>query len=565
MNKQKPLQYKSIAQSIILVLSQMAIAEAAELQPNIPRPESPATLPRAVPKTDVLPEQSQQPLKAEKSLKVLVKSVEFSGNEVISNAELESVVAPYINQELDLSGLNEAVAAVRNHYRNKGYLLTQTYLPQQDINNGNVKIAVLEGKLGNISANSVEGLKQERLQGMLNRGIRAGEVISEQNVIRNVILVNALPGLNLTTNISPGAELGTSNVNIDLTTEKRIMGFLSANTFGNPFTGREVIQGGVAVNNIAGVGDQLSINARTSTNGGQKTAGASYTTPINDYATLLNVGYHFVEYHLGKAFKPLGAEGDAHYFNVGLDHALVRDTRKGLNVRLGGQYKDIDDDVRNPPTNNRREITSFDVGLQGDWINALGTTLYQAGINFNAGEVDIRYAAQKLLDSTTTKTDGRFSKWNLSVSRVQYFNPTTIWTLNADYQKANQNLDNVEKFAIGAINRWRAYSELPSQADTGWMLGTELRKNWAVESEVARKWAKTLSPYFFYDLGKGKINEDKVTNNNEVRSQLLGVGVDLAMENNWNLGLVLSEQKRRLEGSSQETEARFWGQLGKRF
>ncbi len=560
------LAQKIIAQSVILVLGQISLAHAApDIQPNIPRPEAPSTLPKALPKTDVLPDQKDSVLKADKNLKVVVKSVEFSGNTEISTDDLQSVVAAYLNQELDMSGLNEVVAAVRSHYRNKGYLLSQVYLPAQDINNGNVKIAVLEGKLGALNSTGAEALKKGFIDGMLNRGIQSGAVISEQNIIRNVILVNGLPGLNATTNISPGAEIGSSNVNVDLSPEKRLLGFLGVNTYGNPFTGREMVQGGVAINNLVGVGDQLSINGRLSTNGGQKSAGLNYVTPINSAATLLNLGYNFVEYRLGKQFQSLGAEGDAHYINVGLDHALIRDTRKGLNVRVGGQYKVIDDDVASFAVNNRRDIANIDVGLQGDWINASGTTLYQAGLNLTSGEVDIKDAAQKIVDSNTVRTDGRFTKWNLSTTRVQYLTPTTVWTINADYQKANQNLDNVEKFALGAINRWRQYAELPSQADTGWMLGTELRNTWAVQNEAARKWAQTLSPYAFYDFGKGEINENELTNNNQVRSQLLGVGVDLAMENNWNFGLVLTEQKRKLEGSNQETESRFWGQLIKRF
>ena len=48
-------------------------------------------------------------------------------------------------QDLDFNGLNDAASRIQRYYRERGYFLAVAYLPQQEIKDGIVEIAVLEG------------------------------------------------------------------------------------------------------------------------------------------------------------------------------------------------------------------------------------------------------------------------------------------------------------------------------------------------------------------------------------------------------------------------------------
>jgi len=119
------------------------------LQQQAPRqelPVSPSTapvLPQVAPPKPALP--------AGTKVNVTVKDFRFSGNTVFTAAELREQVREFIGKTLDFNGLNDAASRVQRHYRERGYFLAVAYLPQQEIREGIVEIAVLEGRLGQIN------------------------------------------------------------------------------------------------------------------------------------------------------------------------------------------------------------------------------------------------------------------------------------------------------------------------------------------------------------------------------------------------------------------------------
>ena len=156
-------------------------------------------------------------------------------------------------------------------------------------------------------------------------------------------------------------------------------------------------------------------------------------------------------------------------------------------------------------------------------------------------------------------------KWNLTSTRTQIFENGFNWVVRADYQGTNNNLDIAERFGIGAINRWRQFSEMPSQADQGWMVGTDLRKTIALSNPTITKWLQGITPFAFYDIGRGKLNHDPLSSDNTVKSNHIGAGVDLQLVGQWVLSTTVSRQKRDLEGAGSDSESRIWGQLRKSF
>ena len=82
--------------------------------------------------------------------KVLIKTVRITGNIVIGTAELEPIIQSYVGKELDLSELEKIAQTITEEYQRRGYTLARAYVPEQEINNGVVEIAVLEGRVGQI-------------------------------------------------------------------------------------------------------------------------------------------------------------------------------------------------------------------------------------------------------------------------------------------------------------------------------------------------------------------------------------------------------------------------------
>ncbi len=566
----KQLKRIGLLQLLALGYTSQALAGGVSLpdiQQNLPRPVLPEPRPiLQVPAETPVPEKKQK----KSSLKIVVKEFKFSGNKQFSDEVLAAQLAHLTGHEIGMRELNEAVGTVRNYYRQRGYMLTQVYLPTQDLQKTTeaeavVELSILEGTLGDVKAEAGEGLDQAYFQSLSEYGLNKGDVLNERNLVRNIMVMNGLPGIQVTSQLNPGEAVGSSDVAVAVEPRiPRVTGFVSANNYGNRYTNRETLGFGVAVNNLRGRGDQLAVVGKVSRDEGQRSLSSLYFTPVGDAGTIMNLAYSYVDYKLGGEFKQFDASGDAHYFYGSLEHPLLRETKKGVAFKVGGNYKILDDDV-GTSINNRRDISSLELGLVGDWINDIGSVAYQWSFLVTGGNVSYKDGAAKANDKNQLDTQGSFIKWNWTSSRTQVFENGVNWIVRADYQGAGNNLDIAERFAIGAINRWRQYSEIPSQADQGWMVGTDVRRTFVSSAADVTPYIQSVTPFAFYDAGRGKLNHDPIGSSNYVRSNTVGVGTDIQFPGQWILTTTYTQQKRDLDGAASNTEYQLWGQLRKNF
>ena len=533
---------------------------------DIPRAEPPRGLPSTAPATikkQVKP--AYQPIDSDKLVTLAVQEFTFSGNQSFASEELSALLIDYKKRDIGFKALNQATKRITAFYRNNGYFLAQAYLPTQDIEQGAVEIAIIEGKLGALSLSDTEAFDAAFMKNMAAYRLGANDTVSEHNLIRNVTLLNSLPGTRATAQLNPSDTVGGTDIEVTMQPLPRWQGYIGANTYGNRFTAREVVLAGARLNNPAGRGDQLSLDLKRSNNNGQRGLNLGYITPIHESGTLFNVGYNYVDYKLGGTFKALDAFGESQYFNISLDQPIVRDAQKGLSARLTTSYKVMNDEVSTVSLQNRRNIIAAEFGLFGDWLNAAGNVSNQVGISVRTGKVMFKDDFAQALDATGAKTKGGFVKYNLNATRLQYFESGVSIALRADYQRASKNLDSVEKISTGGINRWRQFAELPSLADTGFVIGAELRKKIPANETLARLLLIDISPYGFIDFGRGKISQKSLTNNNHVKSIHSGLGLEATFKNDWIFSLSGSHQNRDFAGAGAENEARIWGQLRKYF
>jgi hemolysin activation/secretion protein len=83
---------------------------------------------------------------------VVLKVVEISGNTILDSASLLAELGEVAGKSFDIGGLNALAAKVEARYRAAGHPFTQAFLPPQDLNDGVLKISVIEGRYGSIRA-----------------------------------------------------------------------------------------------------------------------------------------------------------------------------------------------------------------------------------------------------------------------------------------------------------------------------------------------------------------------------------------------------------------------------
>jgi hypothetical protein len=83
-------------------------------------------------------------------------------------------------------------------------------------------------------------------------------VIAAAPLERGLLLMSDLPGVTVQSTLTPGQQVGTSDLLVDVDDARRVQGSIDADNEGNVYTGRVRIGGTLQVNDLLGIGDQFN-------------------------------------------------------------------------------------------------------------------------------------------------------------------------------------------------------------------------------------------------------------------------------------------------------------------
>ena len=75
-----------------------------------------------------------------------VTTIVLDGATRLDEATQKALSAPYLGRCLTLVDINSLIAAITNHYVERGYVTTRVYIPQQDLSSGRLELKIVEGR-----------------------------------------------------------------------------------------------------------------------------------------------------------------------------------------------------------------------------------------------------------------------------------------------------------------------------------------------------------------------------------------------------------------------------------
>jgi hemolysin activation/secretion protein len=517
-----------------------AFAQVAQVRPDAgqileqikERPPAPRPAP------DVLPpsEEYKPALSPTPGLKVKVSRFRISGNTIFSEAELLTAVTEFVGKELDIDGLNDAATRVRAYYRERGYFLAQAYLPRQEIREGVVEIAVIEGRVGKLELNMKPGvrLSESLLRDIIDAHLKTGEIITETGLERPLLLINDLPNAIVTSQISPSKTVGAADLTVNVDQAPDVVnGFVDFDNAGNRFVGEYRLGVSLAVNSPFSLGDQLSVRS-FATEERMLFTRLAYLLPVGPYGTRLGVSYTEFDYRLGKDFAdPLKDDAKAHGYgavwSIFAFHPIIRTRNTNLILQVAYEDKRLYDRKREPVDPDNTFITSTKLGVVGDYRDRLfGGGLNSYSFTITEGDFDIGVVSDLQFDQGATgrKAQGKFAKYNYDFRRLQRITDNTNLLLSVVGQRASKNLSSAEKFSLGGPSGVRAYPAGEAGGDSGWVFTGELR--YIVPEFKLRGGDVTLSG--FYDMGFVRLNKNTLpTGDTQNERTLAGYGLGLSV------------------------------------
>jgi len=412
-------------------------------------------------------------------VKVLVKGFHFSGFEGLAEeTELQKIAADAIGQELSFAQLQQLASRVTNYLKKeKGYLLARAYLPQQDVTEGTVEIAIIAGRLEGKAVIDMTGdsrIKPDILEGIAARAVSSNEALRLAKLERAVLLINDLPGLSAKASIEQGETSGTSQVIINVSEGRLIDTAVNMDNYGDRYTG--CIRGGaqLSVNDPWGLGDQLSLNLNKAQRLNQ--ARIDYGLPLGRTGLNGSLYYSYLNYKIGQEMEILDAKGTAQSIGASVIYPVIRSRRVGLWTTLGLDRAHLKDEALDAATGDRK-VLSAKAGFSSNIYDGFGGGgMTASSLNLYYGNIDLSgLKIAKDYDEAGPDTAGGYWRAAYSIARLQRLTKQMSFFISARGQFSEDNLDSSQKFILGGPTGVRAYPVGEASGDDGHMMTAEVR------------------------------------------------------------------------------------------
>jgi len=523
----------------------------------------PAPVPQKwVPKIEI--KQDKAPVKPESDgIKINVKRLQVAGAQAYSEAELIAVTEFKPGSELTLSGLRAMATKIAGYYHRHGYFVAQAYLPAQDIKNGVVTIAVIEGHYGKIKLNNEANLSGSLLNSHFTE-LKSGDPVIYIPLENSLLLLSDVPGVKVKSTMVPGSSLGASDLIVDVMPGKRVTGAVDADNAGNLYTGRYRVGATVNVNNLTGHGDVASLRAMTS-GSGMHYARAAYQMQLAKATG--GIAYSYLDYELGHEFESLQAHGTVKTASLFGSYPLIRSRNNNLYAGLAYDDKTIQDKVDSIPSVTDKSIHVLMGSLYGDHADSLGGGGFNHySLTWSFGELDIETPAVRALNEATVRSNGHYNKLGFNASRLQRITESISLYAGINGQLASKNLDVSEKMELGGMYAVRAYPEGEAYADEGYVLHLEARKQLPQFSEEQHSQVQLIG---FVDTGSVKVNKETgswATPPNRRTLSGAGIGINWSENNNFTVRTYYAFKLGNEDATSApDKSGRFWIQVVKYF
>ncbi|MFZ3153413.1 ShlB/FhaC/HecB family hemolysin secretion/activation protein [Pseudomonas sp.] len=507
-------------------------------------------------------EQTQVPATpADESAKIQVNSLHLTGQSLYSESELLSHTGFTAGEELSLGQLQQMAARIAAFYHQNGYFVAQAYLPAQEIQQGAVTIAVVEGRYGDVSLRNQSNLSDRQANSALD-GLNRGDVIDSAPLESRLLLLSDTPGVNVRSTLVPGASVGAADLIVDVTPGQTLTGSVDADNAGNYYTGEYRLGATLNINNLAGQGDVATLRALT-TFDGLNYGRAAYQMQFGKATA--GVAYSRMEYELGKDFSGLDANGTADVASVFASYPLIRSRRSNLYAQVGYDYKTFEDRIDAIPLVTDKNIHVLMASLHGNHRDDLGGGgLTAASLTWSSGVLDIETPAAHDFDAATARTNGHYDKLAGQISRLQYITDRVSLYGALSGQIASKNLDSSEQMSLGGMYGVRAYPQGEAFGDEGYLATLEAR---LLLPQFSEQQVGQVHLIGFVDAGSVTVNKDPWDGSDNSRTLSgAGVGVNWIDNNNFSVKAYYAHKLGSEDATAApDSDGRLWVQLVKYF
>lgn len=467
-------------------------ADAGRIRPE----QKLENLERFVPPSSVIPERAtpliQAPAGAE-DVHFDLKSVTFEGVKQFDTAkDFKEELAPYIGNTITLKQVYELAALVTRRYRESGYLLSYAYVPDQNIRDGEVTIAVVEGFISDVR---IEGDDPNaRISNAYIEHLLSERPLRNKTLESILLRLNDLPGRNYRAVLSKEEDLAREEAVLTLIPQAKDSRLnVAYDNYSSRYLGP---------NEVSATYTDHFLPLQ------QTTLFGLTSLPVDELNyVLVNHSWVFAadwtlegtasytQSEPGYTLTPLNINSETRSAAIGFKYQLIRQRNENLFARFTSEFRNVSSDILGDTTLTRDKIRTVKVALSYDKIdNWEGNNIYN--LTFTQGIDGLGGSEQG--DENLSRSQARpdFQKLELSVSRIQRLSDAWSLQLQVAGQVASDPLYSSEEFGVGGQLYGRAFDSSEIVGDSGASGTIELRYTGLRILQPIN-----FEPYIFFDGG----------------------------------------------------------------
>ena len=433
--------------------------------------------------------------------------IETGVSKVLTQAEISAITQEYINRKVTVKELYEMVQRLNDLYANKGYATCGAVLQPQTIEQGVLKVTLIEGQNGQVEILGNKNTKSNFIKKHLS--LAAGEIPNVNTLNKEMLLFNASHDAQLRIMLKPGVEVGTTDYVLQVYEPQQHSFNVFVDNAGNYYTGD--VRSGFFYNckSLSGERDGLSLGTMFSE--GSKAVNANYNRYLGKKGARLYFGYSTNAVEQVRDDADIYSKGHANAFSVGLSKPVV--VTEKLRTELSAEI-------------NHQNSQSDAVIVGAGRFNTVDDTLDDITLSFamtNYGGSSVIYQKHSLVVGNCQK-DGQASEPESMVYHLYkanglyqkvYQHGQTL-TARGDLQLGKKNQPTQRSFYAGGMNTVRGYKESILGGDGG--LNLSLEYGAYVNSQ------KTVQLYGFTEYAR-IYGESRLSNGLDRTLASVGVGL----------------------------------------
>lgn len=545
----------------------LMFAQAAWTQPLPVAPAAAASAPAPAP--DAVP--------------IDVMEYVVEGNTVLSAVSIEAAVTPFLGPQRSVADLDAARAALERAYQTAGYLTVFVDLPVQKVDDGVVRLKVLEGRIARTSVTGSRYYSQGHIREKVP-SFSEGSVPNFTVAQTELALVNRTEQRRVQPVLKAGKEPGTVEVELKVADQLPLSGTVELNNQHAADTDPWRVQATLRYDNLFQRDHGISLTATVAPRKpSQATAFVlNYSVPLDNGNTL--IGYAVSSNSEVQTLGGTSVLGNG--TTLGLRYAIPftgRSANSGYHsLTLGVDYKDLSEKVLfgGDTISTPLRYLPFQAAYSGNWSEkdmqtSVTATVIVAARSLLKRSVSCPGSAEPV-DQFACKrfsADGSFATLRLGGRHTQAVGPVQVGVRFAS-QVASAQLASSEQFSIGGADTVRGYLEGEASGDQGAAGSLEVRSpNFA--RSVNAMWADSagantnavlseVTLFAFGDVGRTQITQPLAGQASRVWLIGTGAGLSVAGRPGWNLGLEWALAKKP-GAVTQSGDTRFHIRLGLKY